>query len=139
MSDSSGSSASHSLPERSHQPRLTAVTLTATPGGNGPFVVLNYSGTFTGSLANLASNDARANFTDSGSAISMTFTNATATRTWGGDSGTWESGGTGTFWVEGDQKFYNGDTVIFPDPAGPLTRTAGSRDSRNSRAPPRGS
>lgn len=99
-----------------------AVTLSAVPSGSGPIAVLKHTGSFTGSLANFVSTDGRAIFTDTAGTISMQL-GAGATRTWVGTDGTWENGGSGSFWVEGDQKFLNGDNAIFPDSAGPKVVT----------------
>ena len=48
-------------------------------------------------------------------------------RTWAGDNGTWQVGGTGTNWVEDDKKFYNGDSAVFGDIAENTTVTLSGR------------
>ena len=52
---------------------------------------------------------------------------AAATRTWNTTTGTWEIGGSGTNWAEGDQKFYSGDTVVFNEAAGAAVITLSGR------------
>ena len=41
----------------------------------------------------------------------------TGSRTWSASNGTWQSGGSGTNWAEGDQKYFDGDTAAFGNPA----------------------
>lgn len=65
-------------------------------------------------LSNLTSTF-RTTFTDTGTKITGTV--STGTRTWNTTSGVWESGGATTNWLEGDQKYFNGDTVTFGNPA----------------------
>ncbi|MEO5914397.1 MAG: autotransporter-associated beta strand repeat-containing protein [Luteolibacter sp.] len=71
-------------------------------------------------LANLSSTF-RTTFNDTGTKITGTV--STGTRTWNTTSGVWEIGGAGTNWSEGDQKYFNGDTVIFGNPAAASTIT----------------
>lgn len=51
---------------------------------------------------------------------------ASGTRTWNIATGTWAQG-TGTNFVEGDQLFYGGDTVVFNEPASVSTVTLSGR------------
>ncbi|MES2657692.1 MAG: autotransporter-associated beta strand repeat-containing protein [Verrucomicrobiota bacterium] len=71
-------------------------------------------------LGNLTSTF-RTTFNDTGTKVTGTV--STGTRTWNTTSGVWEIGGAGTNWSEGDQKYFNGDTVIFGDPASSSTVT----------------
>lgn len=71
-------------------------------------------------LGNLTSTF-RTTFNDTGTKITGTV--AIGTRTWNTTNGVWEIGGAGTNWSEGDQKFFNGDTVIFGNPAAASTVT----------------
>lgn len=65
-------------------------------------------------LSNLTSTF-RTTFNDTGTKVTGTV--STGTRTWNTTSGIWESGGATTNWLEGDQKYFNGDTVTFGNPA----------------------
>ncbi|MBP7950307.1 MAG: autotransporter-associated beta strand repeat-containing protein [Verrucomicrobiales bacterium] len=48
------------------------------------------------------------------------------TRTWDGVTATWEQGGAGNRWQEGDEDFYDGDNVIFNEPGAPAIVTINS-------------
>jgi fibronectin-binding autotransporter adhesin len=85
--------------------------------------VVNYG---AGALSNLSNLTASARGTISNDApnTKVTFTaGASGTRTWNVTSGTWEIGGTSNNWLENDQKFFNGDSVVFNNPATPSTVT----------------
>jgi fibronectin-binding autotransporter adhesin len=84
--------------------------------------VVNYTG---GSLSNLGNlvQTSRGTIADV-PGTKVTFTaGAVLTDTWNTTSGNWDVG-VSTNWSNGnDSKFWNGDTVIFPEPAGPSTVT----------------
>lgn len=85
----------------------------ATTNGS-TYDLFNYGAGGVSGLSNLTSSF-RTTFTDTGSKITGTV--STGTRTWNTTSGVWESGGATTNWLEGDQKYFNGDTVTFGNPA----------------------
>lgn len=59
----------------------------------------------------------RATLFDDTANTKVTATVSTGSRTWNTTDGTWESGGSGTNWQEGDLKYFDGDTVTFGNPA----------------------
>lgn len=94
----------------------TALALT-TPSSQNNFTVLTYTGTLTGGVANLSTAGITGyrNLTLSDATSGLITANTGAsTRTWNSGA-VWEAGGTGTNWLEGDQKFFNADAVTFTD------------------------
>jgi autotransporter-associated beta strand protein len=59
----------------------------------------------------------RATLFDDTANTKVTATVSTGNRTWNTTSGTWQSGSASTIWQEGDQRYFDGDTVTFGDPA----------------------
>ncbi|MBP8260277.1 MAG: autotransporter-associated beta strand repeat-containing protein [Verrucomicrobia bacterium] len=88
------------------------VVFESAPVPTTAYDVFTYGGTLTGA-SNLKFT-ARGTTTDTGTKYTFTAGDA-GTRTWNTTSGIWDSTGTNSNWVEGDQKFYNGDTAIFGD------------------------
>lgn len=100
------------------------VTLSGAPSVLGPIALVQHGGSFTGNLSHFTftGGSTRANsVTDVAGTIALDL--GSANRTWGGADGTWQVAGAGTFWLEGDQKFYDTDFVTFPDPSGSKTVT----------------
>ncbi|MCP5545219.1 MAG: autotransporter-associated beta strand repeat-containing protein [Akkermansiaceae bacterium] len=97
----------------------STVTVNGVPaGGAGPIVIAEYGTSVTG-IGNLSlsgSSFRSPAFSDNGSAIELNYT--TDTRTWNNTStdGIWTTGASAN-WVEGDNLFFNGDTVVFGDAA----------------------
>jgi fibronectin-binding autotransporter adhesin len=60
----------------------------------------------------------RATLFDDTANTKVTATVSTGNRTWNTTSGTWQSASPSTLWLEGDQRYFDGDTVTFGDPAG---------------------
>lgn len=97
------------------------VTLAANPTPGSPATILNYSGTLNGSVAQfvLTNPDSyrSAVITDTGTAIQIN--TGSAARTWTGTDATnpsfWDNASNN--WAEGDQRFFNGDAVLFDDTA----------------------
>lgn len=96
----------------------TTISFDSAPA-SGTYTVLNYGAGAVTNLTNLVG--ARGGFTDN-LAGQITANVSVANRTWSGTTGTWDSG-TSTSWVEGDNKFFAGDTVTFSDPAAANTVT----------------
>ncbi len=74
-------------------------------GAGGVANLSNLSTTFRGVLNNDAINS------------KVTFTAGSQLRTWNTTSGTWQTGGSGGQWLQGDKKYFNGDAVVFGNPA----------------------
>ena len=94
----------------------TTVTFDTTPTLGTVYDIFTYG---TGTVTNPANLyiPYHGTITDDAADKKYTFTaGAPATRTWNTTTGNWDLG-TSTSWAEGDQKFFNGDTVIFNDPA----------------------
>lgn len=91
----------------------TTVSLTDAPAAPGAITVLSYTGTSPG-VTNFAATGIRNPvFSDTGTAI--TVSGNSATRTWAATAGnTWDVG-TSANWTEGDNRFYQGDAVVFGD------------------------
>jgi autotransporter-associated beta strand protein len=91
------------------------VSLTAAPASSAPFTVLSYGGTLTGGSANLELVGGVANYRSTGFDTStlgvITFANDSQARTWAGGA-SWDVNNS-TNWAEGDQKFFNLDSVTF--------------------------
>lgn len=99
------------------------------PLGSTVYTVLNYSTTLT-NLANLSSSNSRGTFTNDTANKKVTFTASSENRTWNhAASNTWNL--TDSNWVEGDNKFFNGDAVTFGN-AGAGTVTVSGTVSPNS-------
>jgi fibronectin-binding autotransporter adhesin len=92
---------------------LTTVSFNGTPVTNTTYDVLSYAGGLSG-LGNLVPTS-RASITDTGTKITATV-GTIGTRTWSTTSGSWDIGQSAN-WAEGDTKFFNGDTVVFANPA----------------------
>ncbi len=113
------------------------ITVNIDFGGPGAFTVLDYAGTATGFTAGsgdtlfaigsspTASGRGAIGFADTGTAITLDL--GFASRTWDNDNGGGVNSGTGLWidanttddnWVEGDQDFFNGDSVTFDDTPG---------------------
>ena len=92
------------------------VLLDSLPDPLAPITVLNYT-TLTGTVAdfhNAPTSLRRLAFTDTGTSITGEV--VIASRTWAGSvNGAWDS--TTLNWLEGDQRFFTGDTVLFTDAA----------------------
>lgn len=92
----------------------TSVVLDSLPTEPGTMTLVNYTA-LTGTVSNLtnsASSLRRLAFSDTGTAIVCTVDSGT--RTWSGTaSGLWDSAALN--WVEGDQRFFTGDAVLFTD------------------------
>jgi autotransporter-associated beta strand protein len=90
------------------------VQLASLPDPLEPITLVNYT-TLAGTLAdfkNSAASLRRLAFSDTGTSIVGTV--ETGTRTWtGAASGVWDSAALN--WVEGDQRFFTGDAVVFTD------------------------
>ncbi len=97
------------------------VTFDTLPVPSNVYDVFNFSGTVT-TLANLQS-AARGTFANTGSKVTFTAGAANQARTWNGTTGIWDGTGTNANWLEGDNKFYNGDSATFPEPAAAATVT----------------
>ena len=100
------------------------VVFASVPAASTAYDVLNYgSGTVTG-IENLSFAAHGASLTDDTVNQKLTVTTTgPETRTWNTTTGTWDGIGTNLNWVEGDQKFYNGDSAVFPDIAEDATVT----------------
>ncbi len=94
---------------------LNTIDLAVPPPSTAPFTVLTY-GSLTGDLSNLTllggTNYRNLVFNDTGSAITLAL--SSESRTWNGGSGVWDIN-TSENWLEGDQKFYQLDSVTFGD------------------------
>ncbi len=97
----------------------TTVVLGANPASTSPFTVLSYSGSLTGGAANLTLAGGAASyrsfaFDDTTHGI-ITLAVGSASRTWSGAAGELWDVNTTANWQEGDQKFFQLDTVTFGD------------------------
>lgn len=89
------------------------ITLSKAPAPGATFTVVNYSGTLTGSIANLSIPGARTpSLVDTGSAITASIGNSARTWTGSGFTVAWDIGATSN-WLEGDFKYFQGDAVTF--------------------------
>jgi fibronectin-binding autotransporter adhesin len=80
----------------------------------GIYPILEYGvGGLTGSVANLTTASGRATFADDPGSSSIVATIATGTRTWAVNDGNWDIG-TSLSFAEDDQKFFSGDSLVFP-------------------------
>jgi autotransporter-associated beta strand protein len=85
--------------------------------------VVNYGAGALSNLSNLTAT-ARGTVTNDVPNTKVTFTaGSSGTRTWNVTNGTWEIGGASSNWVEGDMKFFNGDSVVFNNPVSEATVT----------------
>jgi fibronectin-binding autotransporter adhesin len=91
------------------------VVFNAPPVAGTTYDLFNYSGTVAGAANLKVAN--RGTITDTGSKYTFVLGAPNQTRTWSADAGTWDASGTNALWVEGDQKFYNGDAAIFNEPS----------------------
>ena len=93
----------------------TSVSFDTAPVVSTIYTVFNYgAGGLTG-LANLAPGTGHATFADTTTAVTLTYL-GTTTSTWSTTSGTWNTATTN--WSNSiDNKYGNGDTVVFNDPA----------------------
>lgn len=98
-----------------------AVAFDAAPVAASVYDVFNYTGTVTG-LANLKSTF-RGSFADAGTKVTFTLGAQNQARTWNGTTGSWDGTGAAANWLEGDLKFYNGDSATFPEPTAAATVT----------------
>ncbi|WP_367873537.1 beta strand repeat-containing protein [Luteolibacter sp. Populi] len=93
----------------------TTLSFTQVPAVGASTNVLTYAGTLTGSTANLAVTGARTPvFSDVGGVISLSLGNAARTWTNAAANGLWDIGASAN-WQEGDNKFFQGDSVSFGD------------------------
>ncbi len=91
-----------------------SVVFDSDPDGGVTYDVITYGAGGVTGFGNLSIAGYRsAGLTDTGTKITYSLVNGI--RTWNTTNGTWTTGGTGTNFTEGDQKFFNGDTVIFGD------------------------
>ena len=92
------------------------VVFASVPTASTAYDVLNYgSGTVTGA-ENLTFAAHGASLTDDTVNKKLTVTTTGPdTRTWNTTAGTWDGIGTNLNWMEDDQKFFNGDSAVFPD------------------------
>lgn len=102
---------------------VTTVSFLTSPTPSTTYDVFTYGAgglTLTGTL----SAPRRGSFVNDVPNQKMTFVSgAVATRTWNTTSGTWDNTGTNLNWVEGDQKFFDGDSAVFGDIASDSTIT----------------
>lgn len=91
------------------------------------YTILNYGSGPAPSIAALNGAAYRGGFSTA-TAGKITLTANVTTDTWFGGNGTWDAGVTTGMWTNGsDNKFYNGDTVVFNNPTAAATVTlAGS-------------
>ncbi len=94
-------------------PPLTATTYDVFTYGNGTVTgIANLKVAYRGTLADDTANK------------KITFVlDPSQTRTWNTTTGTWDATGTNAAWLEGDQKFYTGDSAVFNEPAAASTVT----------------
>ncbi len=97
------------------------VSFETAPVTSSVYDVFNYTGTLT-TLENLKS-PSRGVFANTGTKVTFTAGAANQARTWNGTTGTWDGTGINANWLEGDNKFYNGDSAAFPEPAAAATVT----------------
>lgn len=84
---------------------------------NGVYDLINYGAGGVANLGNFISTY-RGGITNDIGNTKLTASVTTGTRTWNTTNGTWDIG-VSTPWAEGDQKFFNADTVIFNEPTAP--------------------
>lgn len=96
----------------------TSLLFDATPT-SGPYTVLNYGSGPVSGVANVTG--VRGGVVDN-LAGQIVATVSTASRTWNTTTGVWDLGVTPN-WLEGDFLFFQGDTVLFPDPIADSTVT----------------
>ncbi len=89
------------------------VVFQSAPVQSTVYDIFSYTGTLTG-LTNLKV-AAHGTTNDTGSKYTFTAGEYGANRTWNTTTGTWDNLGTNANWLEGDQKFYDGDTAVFGD------------------------
>ena len=98
----------------------TGLSFDNVPTTGNTYTLFNYGGTVS-NLANLIPT-VRATIANVGGSVQATI-GTTGTRTWNTTTGVWEAAGAALNWAEGDKKFFNGDTVIFNNPAATSTVT----------------
>ena len=101
----------------------TSVSFLSNPTAATTYDVFTYG---TGGLSGFGNLTAawRGSFSDDTGNNKVVFiTGNTATRTWNTTTGTWDNTGTNTNWIEGDNKFYDGDDAVFGDIASDSTIT----------------
>ncbi|MEO5913722.1 MAG: autotransporter-associated beta strand repeat-containing protein [Luteolibacter sp.] len=95
----------------------TTLSFDGTLSTGSTYDVVAYGAGGVTNLSNLIS-VSRGTITNDTLNSKITFTaGTTSNRTWGTTSGTWEAGGATLNWVEGDKRFFNGDSVAFGNPA----------------------
>ena len=98
----------------------TRASFLTVPVASTTYDVLTYGAGGVSDPSNLSVN-AHGTLTDTGTKFTFLAAGAQA-RTWNAASDTWQQG-VNTPWVEGDQFFYNGDSVVFGEPAAASTVT----------------
>lgn len=100
---------------------VTTARFLAAPVATTTYDVLTFGG---GTVTNPANLSVFAHGTLTQAATKFTFlADGAQTRTWDGVTGTWVNGGAGDLWQEGDQDYYDGDTVTFSEPGAASTVT----------------
>lgn len=93
----------------------TFMEFATTPVDTTVYDVVTYGSGFLNNFSNLTPL-ARGTLANDTTNNKITFTaGAAGSRTWSGGDGIWNRLGTLTNWQEGDQKYFNGDTVTFGD------------------------